>query len=729
MQALYVAYRGHLEADIKLLETGEFVDERILNLVGEREWQKYLAGLYFNVKPERAMQVWIGNRVTEVLTDRSKDKEELRELSRIPGFGSLCEQSIEDNGLTWAKSEPTAIPAVAERLSFLDEPFEHTSRSKRVWRLLREYSRRVSYWPDFNRETVNGVISVLENTPPEEYEDPGKSLLVSARESFENLKKQETWDPDGWVEGFCILAGQLESNGVAVDEDAFVPGDASEFLKVVRALPEVDLPDGGGKYVVPRRGVGINKIIEELASEITAEGVDNSDIQVITHLDTIAAGEDWSSVRSAIAQRINQSNTEADISELEAAVMCLVHLLARKLTEPAELKSICQQQSHLLHRLHQLHQHDNVRGVAGAVLTMLVVNPEGNIQKQVGNGAQGQSVYNKLSDSPEDAEQIVKELSHLIHEFGFMSRLLEEASVTSKSLMGAVIRRLVADEMIGPLIEEERIIEGWDLFTTYLEDEGFEALIQQIARETPLVSRLLDSEFGRLDGKLYQAVLNAGLSEEETDEVEKFLIEGLRSADAETWFKDLEDEANLLELAFCLLERERQDDLGSSFRTALEKHRSKVGSGEIAPSKYQDRWEELLGLLEREDVFIRDTVDSLLNEGVDVDVLLTLYGDKIKDQPRYLSRRADIVVRRLFRKIIQSGSAGSIEWLRETIDDAGAIFSEADDSTVGDFNERLEGIVREAEDEDKEETGRIGQLKLLAESLDGQLGVAEEDDD
>ena len=66
-QALYALCEDGIDEE-KLI-SGELPEPKVLGLLGEerRNWQKYLAALYFNVPPDKAIYVLIGNDVKEAL--------------------------------------------------------------------------------------------------------------------------------------------------------------------------------------------------------------------------------------------------------------------------------------------------------------------------------------------------------------------------------------------------------------------------------------------------------------------------------------------------------------------------------------------------------------------------------------------------------------------------------------------------------------------------------------
>lgn len=730
LQALYVVLRDRIDEDIRALEKAELADDGMLNLLHERDWRKYIAGLHFNVKPERAMQVWMGSRVQELMTDISGDNEELAQVARIPGFGLLVEQIIEDQGAAWAEAEPIAIAAVARSLRELENPFpDDVAREKRIWKSLLRHSQRVSSWPNFNREIADDLVTIVSHSPPESIPAVGRALLESSRESVKDRTEEEQWEHKAWIGGFATLIEALSDSEIDLEKLAFVPGDESTYLTVVETMTDMEVKEPVRRYFRPDHEM--TSVLSEFGNQIEADRVREADVGVIDHLVEIGAASGWEEVRDAITSRIHQSASEADIRELAVSMVCLVHLVARGVVAKADLNSVCRQQSHVLHRLRQLSQKNNDRGVAAAVLLMVLVNPDASINQHVGNGADGESIYKQILQTSEATSGVVEEIGTMVQDLSLFDQLIEDGAVTRKPLTGAIVKKLTSDRTIGTLISVEQVAKKWDLFDDYLTDNEFNQFVDQAIESTSLVSHLLDRGFDRIDAKLYEAVLTAVESEEDAERFRTFLVEGIQDVDADTWLEELEQEGNLVELSFLLLKQGRQDDFGSSFKTALEKHRDRVASQETMPTRYEADWEEFLTFLGDTDrlVFIRDTVDRLLDDGANIDGLLKLYGDAVRSEDSYLREVSDRVVRRLFRNIINEGSRDTIVWLHEVLEENADILSSATDATVDDFKERLQGQLEELSEkrDDGEIEARVAELELLAERLGIDLTGNEEE--
>jgi hypothetical protein len=103
-QALYALCEDGIDEG-KLI-SGELPDPKVLDLLGEerRNWQKYLAALYFNVPPDKAIHVLIGNDVKEALING--DGERLKRLSNVLGFAEVVEDILDKMDL---KEQPKQI--------------------------------------------------------------------------------------------------------------------------------------------------------------------------------------------------------------------------------------------------------------------------------------------------------------------------------------------------------------------------------------------------------------------------------------------------------------------------------------------------------------------------------------------------------------------------------------------------------------------------------------------
>lgn len=105
--ATFIAYQDELSQDPSKLSSG-LVSARIRSIAGDPELDRNLAAMAFNVDPDLAFQILLDSRIEEA--SLSESPEDLRELSKSPGFDLRIHDVILENINDWIVSDDlTAI--------------------------------------------------------------------------------------------------------------------------------------------------------------------------------------------------------------------------------------------------------------------------------------------------------------------------------------------------------------------------------------------------------------------------------------------------------------------------------------------------------------------------------------------------------------------------------------------------------------------------------------------
>lgn len=188
IQALYVLKSREIGANESVLATSDFLAERILDLIAEPQWQKYLAAIHFGVHPENAMEVLIGDDVTTALS--SGDAERLQQLGKNGTLPEICERMLEQKCREWADSEPSSIAMSAYALQLCQS--QGWSVSDLCWHHLKQSLRRVKTWKRLNTEIGQGIAALLEKCgEPGELFECGGSVLKAFSIAVSSTGQQE----------------------------------------------------------------------------------------------------------------------------------------------------------------------------------------------------------------------------------------------------------------------------------------------------------------------------------------------------------------------------------------------------------------------------------------------------------------------------------------------------------------------------------------------------------
>lgn len=100
--AAFIAYQDDLSQDPSKLSSG-LVSARIRSIAGDPDLDRNLAAMAFNVDPDLAFQILLDGRIEEASLSESPD--DLRELSKSPGFDLRIHDIILENINDWVVSD------------------------------------------------------------------------------------------------------------------------------------------------------------------------------------------------------------------------------------------------------------------------------------------------------------------------------------------------------------------------------------------------------------------------------------------------------------------------------------------------------------------------------------------------------------------------------------------------------------------------------------------------
>ncbi|MBO9654657.1 MAG: hypothetical protein J7562_10060 [Agrobacterium tumefaciens] len=97
--AVYLAVQDKLEANPRELSKGAVIDERLRSIGADKELERNLAALLFNVEPELAFQLLLDNEIKAALVANTSSL--LLDISKAPGFDDRINEVITSNAKEW----------------------------------------------------------------------------------------------------------------------------------------------------------------------------------------------------------------------------------------------------------------------------------------------------------------------------------------------------------------------------------------------------------------------------------------------------------------------------------------------------------------------------------------------------------------------------------------------------------------------------------------------------
>ncbi|MCD6576420.1 MAG: hypothetical protein J7K66_00225 [Anaerolineaceae bacterium] len=697
LQALYVLCQSDIQDTESDLAKDDFLEARIVSLIGQTEWQKYLASLHFNVKPVKAIQVLIGRRIEEALSKgNSKD---LQEIQNIPSFLEVCEHVVEENYSDWASNEPMVLALAAKALDGLEG---HALPAwNHIWKWLRQGAIHVKQWKGINENVGQGIIRILQHTERADYQELAEKILRSlATVEQEDQDKSQAITSKLWLMGALEVVKEVHEAGYhdLVRRAFRVPGDPKFFVDVMADLREKAVSNQILKCFAPPEGQQ-PQVVAELATTCGEGKLSQSHVDAIDLMMIISNDWPWQELVNALNKRLQGSNK---LEPLEiTGCLGVITSLAYKGKVPDAKKTLerLSTHGHIAHHLHQAQSANDAGAISLCFLPIFMTIPGGNLQAQAGNSANGINHYNAILKSPEKHAKIVDTLAQLIVNFQKIEDMIQkpDTAAGTEKLVSSVLEKIIKDRDVSKLITSSLLIEHYSAFDRMLSEEARNDLINQLVEKANLLLELEKHGFDAYFAELYLLAFNMSKDQREPSYVD-FLLKGIRSLQKEVWLQELSEEGSLLELLLCLVEEDLAVNLSGNFHDALRKHVHGIWGEEVTPSMRQDKWKTLLGAFTDswKDTFTKNLWDDLIAQpDISIVPVLHLYGDELL-HAELTDAQADELVRRMFPEILNRKNMEELFWLSQTLQET-TIWKRCLDASRKTFRDRVEDAIREEE--------------------------------
>jgi len=714
-QALYAIYEDKI--DEGTLISGEFLDNpKILDLLGEGrdEWQKFLASLYFNILPDKALHVLIGNDVREALI--KGDGERLKKLSEnpvsktpIPGFVEVVEDILEKMDL---KEQPDQIGKASLALTSIENiPLDN------IFKFLMETAFLVSgeNWDKLDERSCEGLVLLSDRLNEEDRKKFVSHLLQSISEKTKPLKE----NIDSWVEGVWKILKKARELGLEDELNNFrVNGDVADYLMVLRALTRFIGEDLTLiKYFVPK--VTEMEILQELSSMIGSGKVDRlGDIVhcllVVPNFSKLREDE-WRGVVNAIEGKLNDQQAKPEeVKELLKSLIAFIDNLDAPSVSQSSLNSMVNG-GQIFHHLYQAYNNQDFDAAAWCVVALLEgQSPPTYSQYYWGNASSGLRLFwNDILSQPQNYPQILEEfvsicLQRIRQRKEYFNRLVKLGSdhITGERMMiGRWVKETLSvaiEKGLDDFFPLDSVISHYSnlrkILFQFQSQPQLEKLIRRLTEKKGLATIVTQTEFDPQISDLYLLILDS-CPEEHISGYQEFLKKGLQSLNKEEWLSHLTNSTLTFKLFLNLVKRGEQLNMGQAFFDALLEHAEKVLTGEIKVSEELERkWKYVPGALNPDlvSVFGRDLRDLLLEKSDQVNTtapFLRLYGELLKSDSR-IEEEGDKLFRKVFRRFLERKNREEIEWMAKVIEDTD-VLEQTEKDAVKEFLSRAEGLLRE----------------------------------
>jgi len=704
LQALYILCKDNIKMPEEDLIKSDFLEDRVISLIEEPEWQRYLAALHFNVEPEKAIQVLIQRPLLEAFS--KGDSQQLQQLQSVPGFLEVCEHVIEDNYQEWSNKEPIALATTALSLSNIEVK---TNLSwNRIWQLLQKGAQQVEQWKRLNENVGKGIVTLLKQCSASDYERVAQSILMSLSKTIQITEDKETPYANievvkQWLNGIIQVVKSVYDAGYQklLKQSFRVPGEASFYVALMTEVREETVDDHLIEYLMPEAKP--QEVVAELTKKCEAGQFVEKYSNVIKPMMKVHNDWPWQQLVTALNQRLQGNNNlnSQEIAGCAGAMLCLAYNNAT--SQVMNLLKQLSMHGHLAHHLHQAYAAKDFKSVSLCMFPIFEFIPEGNLSSHISNSSAGISHYGAILKNPESQPDVINNFAQLVLEYNKIQDLLAKAdSKTTRNFVSAILEAITKREDSHEYLSSSILITNYSNLREMLHDNTLRNLINRLVEKGNLLSEIEKREFSAELAGLYLLAYEASKVHKQSSYIE-FLLNGIRAVEKEDWIQGVTEEGDLLELLIFLVESNIAINLSTDFQDALLEHAKGLLEGQELSTKYQGKWNQVLGALKSEskETFLRDLRDELLRQSSkNSESILILYGQGLLESG-ILEEKADDAVRLLFREIINRGNVKELTWLHKALKQNQDILKKCKTPSKNDFISRVKDRLMEKDFSDE----------------------------
>jgi hypothetical protein len=694
LQALYVLLLRefpHLEAELTRRDE-DILKTVPLQLVGS-EWRKAIAAIHFNVPPDKALQIAIGEPVRAALV--GGNAEELRSLQQVEGFEPVLERIVEQNYNSWATGESKSLALAA--LAVAGVKADENPSYAQTWKWLREGAQNVSSWGQLDPKIAEGVVQIFRYRPDQ---DLASKIIGSASRSLPEAQKEEILAAsviEPWLGGVAVILKQLgEQFGVIAAKQFCIQGSVGNYtqiLSVASAKPDLKPILHFFQPAVTREDV-----IAKLGTDCVVGTFDDSRTDTVGAMLVVDGTWPWPTLIKAFESKLR---TPGQVQAPELRSMLRASLdIARTEDGANQMLRRLANDGFLANHMWYSRQAGQKDAVALCLLPWIENTQGFALPGSPGQANNGLTVFRQLIQSPEGDPDNLQLCADLFVQYERIEHLYDIYATFpgSKDFIAAVLNRIAERENSQDLVPARRITDSYRLLKEALPSASLKTLVAKSTEKSGLRDEVMSRAFRGELAELYLEMLQCSGGHEE---FKKFLLGGLRPLHKDNWFAQLTSEGPLLEIALNLASDASRSgtDLGltTEFQDALCEHAEKLTSGTAVPSKLRDSWAMTSFVLTRSsrEAFQFRLSELLCESEAPTDPVLDLYGKDLACSPALLKNRERLILLG-FSKMIDRKRRTELEWIADVLSNAPEIVSS---SSRDDFEERMKKLRQEVSDD------------------------------
>ncbi|MBW2036404.1 MAG: hypothetical protein JRI41_02830 [Deltaproteobacteria bacterium] len=684
----------------------------------ESRLQEYLAALHFNVEPEKAVQVLIGDEVKDALrSGKSERLKKMQEQVEANSFSTVLYNIIAGEWQEWARNEPPVLAKAALALQDLKE--DESDEWESIWERIIQGTREAQ-WANLDKDVGKGIAAVLRRSKDEKV---AKDILAHITEPEQPQESETQRNMDvarNWAQGVIEVLYEIHDfNYQDILSKFGILGSAEFYLEVMRSLAESEDERKASleEYFVPKAEP--NEIVQQLTALCQNGNFVDSHADAVHLMLKVKAEWNWNPLIQQIRQKQQNLQVTLPLPELKGYLKTLLFLDQKGTSEANAALQELSQKGHLLHWLNYASKDKEAVGLC--LLPIIEHLPSGNASPLPGQAQNGQRLYRQFLVEP--PKNIVATLSGLALKFRkgdvFLHKVREEQSI--QLLVANVLQEVSEQERIPEFVSCSAIIEHYGMLhdmlqSNVLSEDTLQNIITQLVERSGLIRELMEREFSEDLADLYLRALECSNGGQEVKKFIGYLIKNLPEVSKETWVWELTNEDQLVALIVSLVEKGIQVELSNYFHDGLLEHAKQVLEERTFPSRFAEQWDKVFAALSNDYrwTLLRNLRDELISQGDNSGAkVLELYGNLLLSMHEVLEEKADDAVRLWFTEILERQNPEELAWLERCLKKT-ETYQKSQNETQRVFSGGIKLAWEKAEDE---------QVKKNLEAIASSIGL------
>lgn len=649
-------------------------------------WRVDLAALYFKMPKEKARQVLYGEAVEQALTEG--DGEKLRSLAAIPGIEFVAEQILDQRLATWRDNEPHLLGRVSCALAEAHVPT--TQVWENAWSRLIAEVRGKQKWAFLDSKTGKGLAALEVRANDQRFT---RGLLDSLHEipSVESEQKEQKLNQ--WGDGLLeVLSGITQAGHDSVLQDFFKESGfgatSAQYLSLLGAISQRQDKHNLWRFLQP--GMKEKDVIQALVSNVNAGKFDVQAEKACQVMMAVDYKWQWDVLTNALQARFTKGNFPPP--EGGAALRTLLRLKESSRAAEQALQNMVTT-GWVFSCLQLAFQGNHYETSAACILAALMYEPEANGSSNPGQASAGRNAYRTVVGNPAKYQPIVQETVKLASNLRYGELVLSKRPgiKIARPYVEQVLQNMVARPDAIELFPPATLAGNWPSAREAF-DTSLDGLLAVLSEKSNLLEYLAGAEFSVGLAGLYRLVL----SKKAAEPLLSATSQHLRGLSRDEWLQGLTQESELLELVEEVQKSLPDIGIGHSLQDALVEIAKGMATGQAAGRLDRPGFDKLLSALsgEQRELVIRHIRDEVIEAGRDMSALLDVFA-KALDNCDFLAERADDLVRRGFRQMLDRRIPAELSWVAGVLEICPNLLKQSKSASRSDFKDRVKELLAE----------------------------------